>query len=149
MEVLLKYKLLCQFLTKVVILLVCVCVCVTPLRAWVHIRPQKGLKALNKGHKALNKLFSQNKTQPRCLCCNSCDNLDFHVWRYCGARDLFDRWRAIRMIFITRLRSPFLIYSEAREWRHYSDKTQTNKPELRTIFLNHFLKLCVGNVPRA
>ena len=30
--------------------------------------------------------------------------------------------------------------SKAREWRHDSDKTQTNKPEWRTIFLKHFLK---------
>ena len=27
-----------------------------------------------------------------------------------------------------------------RKWRHDSDKTQTNKPEWRTIFLKHFLK---------
>ena len=30
--------------------------------------------------------------------------------------------------------------SKARKWRHDSDKTQTNKPEWRTIFLKHFLK---------
>ena len=30
--------------------------------------------------------------------------------------------------------------SKAREWRHDSDKTQTNKPKWRTISLEHFLK---------
>ncbi len=60
------------------------------------------------------------------------------VFRWSGSELLKD-WAGRHSVWIHQAANSQL-NSEAREWHHDSDKTQTNKPKWRTIFIKPFIK---------